>query len=168
MWNLIYMFSMTPDISAMIGGLKVEDECNIWNMVTQSHLFFGEGWCRSWNSDFLRGATFGNSASRYSLCAFFASALTDLCNFHWLSQVGWFFSHWNKCSELGRLEHLLFGIPSWCCITISGYFIMVILFILLGTLLHPSTLAPVLLSIGGAAVVGQQITDSWQECWVIC
>lgn len=39
----------------------------------------------------------------------------------------------------------------------------VCLFILLGTLLHPSQLAPVLLAIGGAAVVGQQITMKFKE-----
>jgi len=54
-------------------------------------------------------------------------------------------------------------IQSFTLFIFCSYFIMVILFILLGTLLHPETLGPVLLSIGGAAVVGQQITVKFNE-----
>lgn len=52
------------------------------------------------------------------------------------------------------------------CLTLfifCAYFILVFLFILLGTLLRPSTLGPVLLSISGAAIVGQQITVKFNE-----
>lgn len=57
----------------------------------------------------------------------------------------------------------LSAVQSFTLFIFCGYFILVALFILLGTLLHPSQLAPVLLSISGAAIVGQQITVKFNE-----
>ncbi|CAK9046981.1 Uncharacterized protein SCF082_LOCUS26378 [Durusdinium trenchii] len=57
----------------------------------------------------------------------------------------------------------LSAVMGFALFVFCAYFILVCLFILLGTLLHPSQLAPVLLAIGGAAVVGQQITMKFKE-----
>ena len=40
MWNKTYMFSMTPDTNATIGGIKVEDECNMLNAI-KTYFFSG-------------------------------------------------------------------------------------------------------------------------------
>ncbi|CAJ1401769.1 unnamed protein product [Effrenium voratum] len=44
-----------------------------------------------------------------------------------------------------------------------AYFILVIIFVLLGTLLKPERLAPILVAIGGAVVVAQQMTQKFNE-----
>ncbi|CAJ1357108.1 unnamed protein product [Effrenium voratum] len=53
---------------------------------------------------------------------------------------------------------LLFSLFFFC-----AYFITVTIFVLLGTLLKPERLAPILLSIAGAVVVAQQVTQKFDE-----